>query len=168
MALLGGINTSDIKSIGYWKQPLLFSVKTAHAEGGGVDVGGVVRLGEGVGDFVAVVLHFAVEGMGDVELEVGERRAETVGALGLHLADQLARFAVAEHITDGELCLLIGVQAQLAHYFDHRPVAVGPQRQMLFDFDQQTLRTHPYQLPSQCLENQAYHRLADRVANRHW
>ena len=123
---------------------LLFPVETAHAEGGGVDVGGVLWLGEGVGDFVAVVFHFVVEGMSDVELEVGERGAEAIGALRLDLADQLARFAVAEHVGNGELRLLVGVQAQLAHHTDDRPVAIGPQRQMLFDFDQQTLRAHSF------------------------
>jgi len=64
------------------------AVEAAHTEGGGIDVRGVVRLGQGIGDFFAVVFNFAVEGVGDVELEVGECGAETVGALRLDLADQ--------------------------------------------------------------------------------
>ena len=90
---------------------LLLTVKTTHSEGGGVDVRAVIRLSEGIGHFVSVISHFAIEGMGDIEFEVGERGTEAISAFRLHLTDQLARLAVAEYIGDGELRLLVSMQS---------------------------------------------------------
>jgi len=115
---------------------LLFTVQTAHAKGGGVDVRAVIRLSEGVGHFVAIISNFAKKRMGDIEFEIGERGTEAISAFRFHLAYQLARFAVAEYIGDGELRLLISMQSQSAHHLDYWPVAVSPQRKMFFDFDQ--------------------------------
>lgn len=80
--------------------------------------------------------------MGDVELQVGEGGAEFFASLHRHLADNLARLAVAVHAGEDERRLLGGVQAHRPHQLQDRTVAVGPKRQVFLDFGQKTLRAH--------------------------
>ena len=68
------------------------AVELAEAEGLGIDTGLLVRLGEGVGDFVAVVFHFAVQGMGDIEFQVSQGGAERRASFEADLADDVYVF----------------------------------------------------------------------------